>query len=151
MKNYWKSAALAVAALLAVNAGSSLLSAQLTPPATPPATGAGSTAGTTRGERGGSTTRGEGRSGERQPHMAAALMALQRAREQLDLAVHDKGGFREAALKDVDGAIVDVKDGMKYAIDHPEEYGRGERGARGGTTTGTSTAPSTVPSTVPKT
>ena len=36
---------------------------------------------------------------EPQPHMKAALVSLQAAKDQLDKASHDKGGHRAAAKK----------------------------------------------------
>jgi hypothetical protein len=121
MKNYWKTSTLALAAAIVIGLGSNFLSGQGTTAVTP--TGPGGP-----GARG--PGRGEGRGG--QPHMEMALVALTRAREQLDQAVHDKGGFRDKALGSIDRAIADVKDGIKYAKEHPEEFGRGGRGERGG-------------------
>lgn len=51
---------------------------------------------------------------ERQPHMEAALRALQNAEEQLNKAEHDKGGHREKALDHVRAAIAEVKEGIGY-------------------------------------
>ena len=53
-----------------------------------------------------------------QPHMQAALEALQQAKHHLQEAKHDKGGHRAAALKDVDDAIRHVKEGMEVGEKH---------------------------------
>ena len=55
---------------------------------------------------------------ERQPHMAAALEHLKRARNQLEKAVPDKGGHRVAAIKLVDQAIAEVKLGIEVGNEH---------------------------------
>jgi hypothetical protein len=55
---------------------------------------------------------------EDQPHMRAALESLRQAKEHLQQASHDKGGHREAALKNVDAAIKHVEEGMKYDNKH---------------------------------
>jgi hypothetical protein len=47
-----------------------------------------------------------------QPHMQAALAALQTARAQLQAATPDKGGHRVAAIADIDQAIGEVRAGM---------------------------------------
>ncbi len=84
-----------------------------------------------------------GRAGLGQPRMAAALVNLEEARRSLEAAVPDKGGFREKAIKAVDEAIQDVKDGIEYARAHPEEF-RGARGpARGVPPAGATTPAST--------
>jgi hypothetical protein len=53
-----------------------------------------------------------------QPHMQAALEALQQAKHHLEEAKHDKGGHRAAAIKDVDSAIHHVKEGMEAGEKH---------------------------------
>jgi len=53
-----------------------------------------------------------------QPHMQAALEALQQAKHHLEEAKHDKGGHRAAALKDVNEAIHHVKEGMEVGEHH---------------------------------
>ena len=53
---------------------------------------------------------------ENQPHMRAALQALQNARAQLQRATSDKGGHRVAALRLVDTAIEEVRKGI--AVDN---------------------------------
>ena len=50
-----------------------------------------------------------------QPHMQAALGALQTARSELQQAVADKGGHRVKALDHVDQAIAETRAGMSYA------------------------------------
>lgn len=52
---------------------------------------------------------------EDQPHMQAALEALQSAKHHLEQAKHDKGGHRVAAIKAIDSAITHVKAGMETA------------------------------------
>lgn len=47
-----------------------------------------------------------------QPHMGAALRALNTARGQLNAAEHDKGGHREKALGLIDQAIAEVQAGI---------------------------------------
>ena len=53
-----------------------------------------------------------------QPHMQAALEALQQAKHHLEEAKHDKGGHRAAALKATDDAIRHVKEGMEAGEHH---------------------------------
>ena len=53
-----------------------------------------------------------------QPHMRAALAALQTAKRELEEASADKGGHRVAAFKLVDQAISEVNAGIKYAQTH---------------------------------
>ena len=53
-----------------------------------------------------------------QPHMDAALSALQTARSELNAAIADKGGHRVKALADIDDAIHEVKAGIEYAKTH---------------------------------
>ena len=47
-----------------------------------------------------------------QPHMENALSDLRSARHQLEIAEHDKGGHRDAAIGIVDNAIAEVKAGI---------------------------------------
>jgi hypothetical protein len=54
-----------------------------------------------------------------QPTMQGALTNLQQAKELLEKAEHDKGGYREKALRAVDNAIREVQEGMQYANTHP--------------------------------
>jgi len=131
MNTHWKNGLLAIA--LAGIAGGSLVFAQATPTvsSSPPA------AGGARGAAG--TGRGRGGAASHQPHMDTAIARLEEARNQLDLAAHDKGGFREKAIASVDHAIADVQAGIDYAEAHPEEFtpaGRGARGAAAGTRAG---------------
>lgn len=53
-----------------------------------------------------------------QPHMVAALDHLRAAKVELDAALADKGGHREAALKLTKDAIVEVERGIEYAKHH---------------------------------
>lgn len=53
-----------------------------------------------------------------QPHMQAALEALQSAKHHLEEAKHDKGGHRVAAIKSIDAAINHVKAGMEAGEKH---------------------------------
>ncbi|MGB8130629.1 MAG: hypothetical protein WCG81_12625 [Candidatus Angelobacter sp.] len=53
-----------------------------------------------------------------QPHMQAALEALQQAKHHLEEAKHDKGGHRAAAIKAIDSAINHVKEGMESGEKH---------------------------------
>ena len=55
---------------------------------------------------------------ERQPHMRAAIEHLRAARAELEVASHDKGGYKRAALKAIDQAIEHVREGIKYANTH---------------------------------
>jgi hypothetical protein len=55
---------------------------------------------------------------EQQPHMRAALEALQRARQELQAAEHDKGGHREKAINLTDQAIKQVQAGANYDRSH---------------------------------
>jgi hypothetical protein len=57
-----------------------------------------------------------------QPHMQAALEALQNAKHHLEEAKHDKGGHRAAALKEVNEAIRHVKEGMEVGEKHEHEH-----------------------------
>ncbi|HNC42621.1 MAG TPA: twin-arginine translocation signal domain-containing protein [Acidobacteriota bacterium] len=49
-----------------------------------------------------------------QPHMDAALDALQTAKRELDKATPDKGGHRNRAQNLVDKAIAEVQKGIRY-------------------------------------
>ena len=53
-----------------------------------------------------------------QPHMQAALNALNTAKAELTLAVADKGGHRVHALNYVNSAIAETKLGMNYSATH---------------------------------
>lgn len=119
-----------IALLLATVVGSTFVAAQSITGTTVPTAGSTPPEGTGRGGMRG------GRGG--QPHMELALLSLQEARRALDGAVHDKGGNREKAIASVDKAIEDVKAGIEYARQHPEEFGR--RGGRGAPPAGTSTS-----------
>ena len=52
-----------------------------------------------------------------QPHMKAALAALETAKEELKKAKHNKGGHRVAALKLVKEAIKEVQAGAQHVKD----------------------------------
>jgi hypothetical protein len=56
-----------------------------------------------------------------QPHMQAALEALQQAKHHLEEAKHDKGGHRVAAIKAIDSAINHVKAGMEAGEKHEDK------------------------------
>jgi hypothetical protein len=47
-----------------------------------------------------------------QPHMYNALDDLRAARGQLEVAEHDKGGYRDQAIATIDQAIGQVKAGI---------------------------------------
>ena len=53
-----------------------------------------------------------------QPHMSNALSDLRAARHQLQEALADKGGHREAAIGLVDQAIAQVNEGIGFAATH---------------------------------
>jgi hypothetical protein len=53
--------------------------------------------------------------GGNQPHMQSALNALATAREELQVAVANKGGHRVKALEFVNAAIGEVRGGMAAA------------------------------------
>jgi len=48
-----------------------------------------------------------------QPHMVRALEHLRAARGELQRAEHNKAGWRQRALRNVDQAIADTENGMK--------------------------------------
>jgi len=51
----------------------------------------------------------------RQPHMDRALGHLRAARAELMVAEHNKGGWRERAIANVDRAIADTERGRAFA------------------------------------
>ena len=53
-----------------------------------------------------------------QPHMQAALDALQTAERQLNEATEDKGGHRVRALKHVHEAMAEVRKGIEFDRKH---------------------------------
>ena len=59
-----------------------------------------------------------GRLSAAQNHMINALNALRNAKAELQRAETNKGGHREAALKLVNDAIIQVQDGIEYAKTH---------------------------------
>lgn len=56
-----------------------------------------------------------------QPHMQAALKALQEAKGHLQAAKPDKGGHRVAAIKAVDEAIKHTEMGMNVGEKHEHD------------------------------
>ena len=62
--------------------------------------------------------------GQNQPKMREALETLERAKQQLQQAEHDKGGHRVEAIKHVDMAIAQVKAGMAYDNSHESKKER---------------------------
>jgi len=50
-----------------------------------------------------------------QPHMQRALQHLRAARTELQRAEHNKAGWRQKALSEVDRAIVATENGIKAA------------------------------------
>ncbi|HYL92132.1 MAG TPA: hypothetical protein VEW69_03140 [Alphaproteobacteria bacterium] len=56
-----------------------------------------------------------------QPHMQAALEHLRKAKAELELAKHDKGGHRVAAIRSTNEAIRHTELGMK-AGDKDEDH-----------------------------
>ena len=61
--------------------------------------------------------------------MHATLDALQRAHAQLQAASPDKGGHREKAMELTMHAMDEVKAGIEYAKQHPDEVGTAEPAA----------------------
>ena len=53
-----------------------------------------------------------------QPHMKAALEHLKSARAELQVAEHNKGGWRVRALKNVNAAISETENGMSVGGSH---------------------------------
>ena len=53
-----------------------------------------------------------------QPHMFAALQELRAARGELQVAAHDKGGHRVAAIGLIDQAIEEVREGIDVGRDN---------------------------------
>ena len=53
-----------------------------------------------------------------QPHMQAALDALETAEHQLNEATPDKGGHRVRALKHVDAAMAEIRKGIEFDRKH---------------------------------
>lgn len=53
-----------------------------------------------------------------QPMMHRALENLREARGNLEHATADKGGHRVAAIRDIDAAIREVEEGMRYDRRH---------------------------------
>lgn len=59
-----------------------------------------------------------GRATADQPHMRAALDHLRAAREELEIAVADKGGHRAKAIRLVADAIGQVEMGIQFDRNH---------------------------------
>jgi hypothetical protein len=57
-------------------------------------------------------------SAEPQPHMRAALGALESALGELKTAEHDKGGWRAAATRATETAITETKRGIAFDNHH---------------------------------
>jgi hypothetical protein len=55
---------------------------------------------------------------EHQPHMHAALSALETALTELRSAEHDKGGWRAAAARSTEEAIKETKRGIQFDNHH---------------------------------
>jgi hypothetical protein len=55
---------------------------------------------------------------EPQPHMRAALTALETAKVQLEKATPDKGGHRVKAIELTNAAMTEVKLGIEYDNTH---------------------------------
>ena len=53
-----------------------------------------------------------------QPHMEAAITLLRNARAELGAATPNKGGHRETAIRLVDQAIDQVRQGIAFAATH---------------------------------
>lgn len=53
-----------------------------------------------------------------QPHMRRALDHLRQAKTELEMAEHDKGGWRVRAIKNVNQAIADTEKGMSFDRHH---------------------------------
>lgn len=132
MKTYWKIGSIAMVSALALGIGSTFVAGQSTTPSLSPPSSAPPATTVHPGPRAGAPNpRGH------QIHMDDAIVRLREARYQLDLAEHDKGGYRDKAIASIDQAIKDTQDGIDYAAAHLDEFpGRGGRGP-GGTAAGT--------------
>jgi hypothetical protein len=53
-----------------------------------------------------------------QPNMAAAVRSFHAARASLDKAEHNKGGWRDRAIKAADAAIHETENGCAFADIH---------------------------------
>jgi len=53
-----------------------------------------------------------------EPHMAAALMHLRQAEEELEKATPNKGGYREKAMEMTKQAQAQVEQGIEYYDQH---------------------------------
>ncbi|HLK90139.1 MAG TPA: hypothetical protein VKZ18_09605 [Polyangia bacterium] len=52
---------------------------------------------------------------ERQPNMGQAVVELREARRQLREAKRDKGGYRVQGLNLIEGALAEVREGIRFA------------------------------------
>jgi hypothetical protein len=59
-----------------------------------------------------------------QPNMAMALHSLEKARADLERAEHNKGGWRETALRHVDEALKETHRGCEVANEERHEHHR---------------------------
>ena len=91
--NFWKPIALVSMASMVVTVGSQSAQANPAPKPAPTVTGA-------------------------QPHMAAALAALETAKSELAKAEHDKGGWRAAAATATETAIKETNRGIAFDNHH---------------------------------
>jgi ABC-type glycerol-3-phosphate transport system substrate-binding protein len=61
-----------------------------------------------------SSTKGADGKTEKHPKIHHAIVALEQAKVELKTAAHDFGGHREAALKECDAAIAQLKQALEY-------------------------------------
>ncbi len=59
------------------------------------------------------------RMGRKEPHLSAAFGHLEQAKGELEKAAPNKGGHRERAMKLVDQAMQEVREGETYDLQHP--------------------------------
>lgn len=59
---------------------------------------------------------------QEQPHMKAAMEALETAKKHLDMAEADKAGHRKNAIEHVEKAMKEVREGMEAGEKHEEEH-----------------------------
>ena len=60
------------------------------------------------------TVQAQEKATERHPKIRHAIVALEAAKTELKTAAHDFGGHREAALKECDAAIAQLKLALQY-------------------------------------
>ena len=56
-----------------------------------------------------------------QPEMHAAIKSLENAKKHLDAATSDKGGHRAKAMRLIDQAVAQVKQGIEYDRKHGKD------------------------------